>query len=188
MAEETETKKEGEAPKKGSKKLIIIIAVVVLILGGAGAFFALSGGPKEGEGESEEVIEEEIQEHHHSESVELGTFLVNLSENATFLKATVVLEVNSDLLHEGHSAGGEEGGGGHGGGESASKLPGVLGMKEANIKDRVIKILSTKRAQQLLDAEGKVELSEEIADAVNQIVELDEELVSNVFFTTFIIQ
>ncbi len=187
MSDAAEEKKEGaEAPKKSNKKMIIIIAAAVLVLGGAGAFFAMGSAPKEGE--EEEIVEEEIHEGHHTEALELGTFLVNLSENATFLKATIVIEVNSDLLHEGHGAAGDEGGGGHGGGEATSKLPGALGAKEAHIKDRIIKILSSKRAQQLLDAEGKVELSEEIADAVNQIVELDEELVSNVFFTTFIIQ
>jgi flagellar FliL protein len=187
MSEQAEEKKEGaEAPKKSKKKLIIIIAAAVVVLGGVGAFLALGGTPKE-----EEVVEEieEIHEHHHTESLELGTFLVNLSENATFLKATIVVEVNSDLLHGAPAEGEEGGGGGHGGGEeSASKLPGVLGEKEASIKDRVIKILSSKKAQQLLDSEGKDELKDELVDAINQLVEMDEELVSNVFFTTFIIQ
>lgn len=186
MAEkqEQEEKKEGEAPKKGGKKLIIIIAAAVLVLGGAGAFFMMGSAPEE------EQPMEEIEEAHdeaHTEAIEIGTFLVNLSENATFLKATVVMEVNSHLLHNEPKGG--SGGGGHGGGEEGeSKLPGILGAKEASIKDRIIKILSSKRAQQLLDADGKEELKEELVDAINQLVELDEELVSNVFFTNFIIQ
>lgn len=190
MAEEAEEKKEGDAkaepPKKKSKKLlIIIVAVVVLIAAGAGAFFMMGGKPEE-EGEGEQVEEEHAEDEHHTETIELDTFVVNLSENATFLKTTIVLEVNSHLVHGAPEAA-AEGGGGHGGG-GGSKLPGVLGEKEANIKDRIIKILSSKKAPQLLDPEGKDELKEELADAINQVVELDEELVVNVFFTTFIIQ
>lgn len=191
MAEEAEEKKEGEAaaepPKKKSKKLLIIIIVAVLLIGGgAGAFFMM-GGKSEEEAVEEPVEEEHAADEHTTEAVELDTFVVNLSENATFLKTTIVLEVNSHLIH-GAPAEGGEGGGGHGGGGGSSKLPGVLGEKEANIKDRIIKILSSKKAPQLLDPEGKDELKEELADAINQVVELDEELVVNVFFTTFIIQ
>jgi len=187
MAEkqEQEEKKEGEAPKKGGKKLIIIIAAAVLVLGGAGAFFMMGSSPEEEEQPMEEI--EEGHDEAHTEAIEIGTFLVNLSENATFLKATVVMEVNSDLLHN-EPKGGSGGGGDGGGDEGDSKLPGILGAKEASIKDRIIKILSSKRAQQLLDADGKEELKEELVDAINQLVELDEELVSNVFFTNFIIQ
>jgi len=190
MADEEEKKEgegaEGAAPKK-SKKLIIIVAVVAVLANAGGAFFFLAGSKAPTD---EEVLALEEQQHEQesaTEAVELDTFIVNLSENATFLKTTIVLQVNAHLLHSTeHSSAG--GGGGHGEGGGSSKLPGILGMKEPLIKDKVIKILSSKKAPQLLDPEGKDELKQELADAINQVVELDEELVSNVFFVTFIIQ
>ena len=185
MADEEE-KKEGEEgevaepPKKSKKKLIIIIAVVLLLALGGGAFAMM--------GSKQEPTPEELEEARHeaesaTQTVELDTFVVNLSENATFLKTTIVLEVNSHVLHSTEKM---AAGGGHGGG--GGKLPGVLGEKEASMKDKIIKILSSKHAPQLLDQEGKDELKEEIAGAINQLVELDEELVTDVFFVTFIIQ
>lgn len=106
---------EGEGvPKKSKKKLFIIIgAVVVLLLGGgAGAYFGgLIGGEKEAgvEGEEEAGVEGEEGEGGHAKKgkdgepvatifYDLPEFLVNLNTNSrqsSFLKMTVVLELNS---------------------------------------------------------------------------------------------
>ncbi len=186
MAEEE--KKEGEegaegAPKKSKKKLIIIIVLVLVLAIGGGVGFMMMGKKEVTAEDAEAALH---QEDHSTETIDLGTYVVNLSENATFLKVSVVLEVNSHVLHGGKHGAAADAGGGHGGGGGG--LPGVLGEKEAKIKDKIIKILSSKKAPQLLDPEGKDELKEEVADGINQVVELDEELVTNVFFVTFIIQ
>ncbi len=196
MAEEKEAKEgkegakepaEGAAKKKGGKKMIIIIVAVVLLIAAAGGAF-LFMGKKEPSSEDEAAHDEAAHEEEHAtENVDLDTFIVNLSENATFLKTTIVLEVNSHLLHgESKKAAAAEGDG-HGGGGGGG-LPGVLGEKQAAIKDRIIKILSSKKARQLLVPEGKDQLKEEIADGLKQVVQLDEELVTNVYFVGFIIQ
>ncbi len=100
---------EGEAaPKKSKKKLFIIIGVVVLLVGGgAGAYFGgLIGGKKppaaaeeghateEGGGEKKHESGEPAQTVYY----DLPEFLVNLNTNSrqsSFLKMTVVLELNS---------------------------------------------------------------------------------------------
>lgn len=181
MAEEAEETKEGAeseaAPPKKSKKMLIVIIVVVLLLAvGGGAAYALLG--KKGISEDEELLLQD--DSFPTETVDLETFVVNLSENATFLKTTIVLEVNSNVLH----GAGHKKDAGHGG----SGMPGVLGEHQAKITDRILRILSSKKAPQLLDPEGKDELRQELADAINQVVELDEDLVTNVYFVTFIIQ
>jgi flagellar protein FliL len=92
---------EGEgAPKKSKKKLIIIavIGLVVLIGGGVGAYFAFfhkpveqaEGGEKgEGKGAAKASVYYTLPE-----------FLVNLNsggKQTSFLKATIVLELESSL-------------------------------------------------------------------------------------------
>jgi flagellar FliL protein len=190
--EEKEEKKEGgeeAAPKKSKKKLIIIIAVVVILLVAGGAAFLLMGGKSDG---AEEALEPdphaEDEEEEHYERVELENIIVNLSENASFLKVKIAMEVNAEVLHGGHAAsGGAEGGGGHGGGGD-SGLPGVLGEREPMVRDAIIRILSSKLASEVLSVEGKEALKEELVDAINEAVATDEPLVVSVYFTDFIIQ
>ncbi len=196
MAEEAE-KKEGEGeeteaapPKKSKKKLIIIIAVVV-ILAGAGGAFAMLGGKAEKPAEGEEApLEEEV----HYATVELDPFIVNLSENSSFLKLKILVEYDPKVVeghHDGES-GGSGGGGGHGGGGAgggeAGGLPGVLGEKEPMIRDAIIRVLSSKKAEQVLSQEGKEELKDELIEAINEATGLDEPAVVAVYFTEFIVQ
>lgn len=187
--EEEKTEGEGEAaPKKSKKKLFIIIAVVVL-LAGAGAAFALLGGKPESTAEEGAAVKEEEEVHY--ETVELDTFIVNLSENASFLKVKMLLEFDPNVVHK-SDAGGEGGGGGHGGGgsggEGSGGLPGILGEKEPMIKDAIIKLLSSKRTEQVLSVEGKEELKQELVEAINEATGLDEPAVVAVYFTEFIVQ
>lgn len=84
----------GEGKKKSKKKLFIIIGLVILLLagGGAGAFFA---GVFE-TNEDEEAIKAKEQAVYYS----MPEMIINLStpgKNASFLKATVILELQSTL-------------------------------------------------------------------------------------------
>jgi flagellar FliL protein len=186
MAEaEEEEKKEGEgeaAPKKSKKKLIIIIvAVLVLLGGGVGGFLVLGKKPP---AEDAEAAQEQ-EEHEHLEVVELDNFIVNLSENSSFLKVRINLEVSSNALHA--SAAADAAGGGHGA-EDKGGLPGALGAREPMIRDSIIRILSSKRAEEVLSPEGKDTLKEELVDAVNEAVGAEEPIVQGVYFADFIIQ
>ncbi|RMG40301.1 MAG: flagellar basal body protein FliL [Candidatus Dadabacteria bacterium] len=191
MADEEKTEQaEGEegAKPKSKKKLFIIIGAVVLLLVGGGVAFAFIGGGSSGEeGEDEQV--EEHQEKHY-ETVEFDTFIVNLSANSSFLKVKLILEYDPELVMGGEGEGGGHayGGGASGGGEGEGGLPGVLGEKEPQIRDAVIRVLSSKTAEEVLTQEGKEALKEELIEAINEATGLDEGPVVNIYFAEFIIQ
>ncbi|MCB0338379.1 MAG: flagellar basal body-associated FliL family protein [Bdellovibrionales bacterium] len=190
MAEEEEKAEETEQPKKSKKKLIIIIVVVLLLVGGGAGFALMGGGSEEGDGH-----ELEVEQEAHYATVEIDSFIVNLNENASFLKVKLLLEYDVDVLEKmgGHGEGGGHGGGGHGGagaggGEAEGGLPGVLGEREPMIRDAIIRVLSSKTSEEVLSLEGKSILKEELIDAINEAAGADEALVVNIYFLDFIVQ
>lgn len=201
MAEEKEEKKEeaaaegGEAKPKSKKMLFIIIGVVLLLVVGGVLFFVLGGkkAPAEGEGEA---AEEHASEEKHLASFEMDHIIVNLSENASFLKVKLLIEYDVDVLekavakHAHGGGGGEGGGGGHTGGEGKDKggPPPAFEERLPIIKDSIIKVLSSKKAEEVLTAEGKDHLKEELVEAINEGLGLDEAPVTNVYFSDFIVQ
>lgn len=189
MAEE-EGKEEGkeggehaEAPKS-KKKLIIIIAVVLVVVLGAVGFLLMGGKSEEHPAE-----EEHHEEEKHYAHAELATLIVNLSETSNFLKVRIMLEYDPEVLAKaagGAAHGGEEEGG-HGGGGGPS-LPGVLGHREPMIQDGIIKVLSSKRAADVLTVEGKEQIKEELIEAINEASGLEEPAVVAIYFREFIVQ
>lgn len=186
--EKDEEKEEGqeEGGKKSKKKLFIIIGLVVLLLGGGVPFLMMGGDKKEGE-----AHEEHHEEEKHYATAKLEPFIVNLSENSTFLKVTLLLEYDPALLEVAEKAAG--GGGGHGsggGGEEGAEggLPGLMSQRLPMLNDAIIRVLSSKRAQEVLTPDGKEQLKQELIEAVNEAIGLDEGPVVNIYFTEFIIQ
>lgn len=189
MTDETENEEstageEGGSSKGGKGKLFIIIGVVVLLVGGGAGFMLMGSG-----GAEEEV---EVEHQVHYERISLGTFVVNLSEKTDFLKVTIVLEYNPELLHQGgdHGGGahGAHGAGGGGGGDGGSGLPGVMAEREDQIKDSIIRVLSARRVADVLSVDGKEELKEELIEAINEAIGLEEGPVVGIYFTEFILQ
>jgi flagellar FliL protein len=163
----------GEQPKKSKKTLFVIIGVVlVLILGGTGAFFAMGGGSKKNaEGEESEGDEEEGADEHGAGGghgalggaiVPLDPFIVNLQVKGSFLKTVIQLEFSEPSPPHGMEG----------------EMP--------RIRDGVIRVLSSKQAQDILSVDGKERLKEELKAAINGA--LGSEEVVNVFFTEFIVQ
>lgn len=199
MAKEEEEEKkesaEGEAAAKpkSKKKLIIIIAVVVLLVA-IGVPLALLGGKKEAPaGGAEGAEEASHEEEKHYATFDMDTIIVNLSENASFLKVTLIVEYDPEILAK--YSGGEEEGGGHayggaGAGDGGKKggMPGALGNREPMIKDSIIRVLSSKRPEEVLTAEGKERLKEELIEAINETSGLEEGPVVNIYFKDFIVQ
>lgn len=189
---EGDEEKGGEAPApKSKKKLIIIIVVVLLLAGGGGAFFALSGGDKN----AEEAAKEEEVHPRELKRVKLDPFIVNLSEAKSFLKVSILVEYDPEILAkvtggeaggEGHGGGGAGGEGGEGGGEGG--LPPAMMEKEPIIRDRVIGVLASKTPSDVLSKTGKETLKEEIIEAINDALEFPEPVVVAVYFTEFMIQ
>lgn len=189
MAEAKEQPKEGEAPAKpkGKKKLIIIL-VVVLLLAGGGGFFLLKGG---GEEESAEKKEEETTEARVVKRIKLDTMIVNLSEAKSFLKVSMLLEYDPEVLAKvaAHGAGEGHGGGGSGGGEEAEGgFPGEMLEKEPVVKDAILRVLSSKTPAELLTVTGKQTLKDELIETINETLEYSEPVIINIYFTEFIIQ
>jgi flagellar protein FliL len=191
---DAEEKKEGgeETPKPKGKKLIIILLVVLLLGGGGGAFFFLKGGKDPNADAAHE--EEKKEEEKHYATAKLDTFIVNLSENSTFLKTTILIEYDPALLEKkSDEHGGEASGGGHGsggGGEESKEgsLPEGIAKRKPMVHDAVIRVLSSKRSTDVLTPEGKETLKQELIEAINEAIGLEEGPVVNIYFTEFIIQ
>ena len=173
--------KEGEvAPPKKSKKLVlIVVGGLVLLLVGVGGFFAL--------GSKEEVVEEEEpkEEVKTYETIEFDPFIVNLSENASFLKVKLLVEYDPSIFAKYEA----EGAHGSGGGEAKGPvMPGKMVARYPIIRDAVIRILSSKTATELLTLDGKDTLKEELVEAINTAIGLDEGPVVGVYYVEFMIQ
>jgi flagellar protein FliL len=189
----SEEKKEGaeaaEAKPKSKKKLFIIIGVVVLLLG-AGVPVLFLGGGEEANKEGHEV-EEETPKHYQTMALE--TFIVNLSANSSFLKVGMILEYDPEILDKaslgGHGGGEGHGGGasGGGGGEEASGHP-LITARQPMIKDAILRILSSKKAEDVLTVDGKEKLKEELIEGINEAIGLEEEPIVNIYFTEFMVQ
>lgn len=203
MAEKKAAKKEekeeadaADAPKPKSKKklLLILIPVVLLLVGGGAAFFLMGGKPalKEGEEGTEEVVVE--TKAHNLSTLKLDPFIVNLSENISFLKVTMILEYDPAIFAKAEKlekAPGETHGGGGSGGEKKEEgggIPPRLNERQPMVRDAVIHILSSKKVAEVLTSDGKEKLKEELIEAINDAIGLPENPVINVYFLEFIIQ
>jgi flagellar FliL protein len=191
-----EEKKEGEegavAKPKSKKKLFIIIGVVVLILA-AGVPILFLGGGEEVKDEHAAAEEEEVK---HYTTVALDPIIVNLSANTAFLKVSMILEYDAAILDKaalesaGHGEGGGHGGGASGGGGEAEGggMHPLMTARQPMIKDVILRILSSKKPEEVLTAEGKEKLKEELIEGINEAIGLEEEPVVNIYFTEFMVQ
>ena len=186
---EKEDKTEGEAmpAKKSKKKLFIILAVVLLLVGGGAAFF-LHGSKKD---DAEKT--EEAEKPKAFKTAKLDPFIVNLSEAKSFLKVTMLIEYDEELLHKftGAVGGGKGHGGGGAGGEGAAAeggFPAEIMDKEPRIKDKIIAILSSKTPADVLSSTGKQALKDEVLEGINEVLEFPEPIIVALYFTEFIVQ
>ncbi len=129
--------------------------------------------------------------------VDLGDFILNLSDTAPrkYLKVNVALEMSNkpeDAAAEAPAGGGGHGGG-HGGGEGEGAAPAVnpleteMAQFKPAIRDSVITTLSSKTSAELSTIAGKELAKEQITEAVNGIFAGEREVL-RVSFGQFIIQ
>lgn len=166
MADEKETK-EGpaeEAPKaKGGKlKWILIGFGVVALLGGAGAggYLFLAGGKQDAAASAPKA--EDVQPA--VVNLQLDPFLVNLADpgGGHYLKATLTLELENQRAVDWINA----------------RLP--------RVRDRVLLLLSSKSSEELLSAEGKFRLRDDVLRAVNEV--MSDDRATAVYLTEFVVQ
>jgi len=186
MAEETKEETTEEAPveKKGKNTLmIIIIAVLVLIIIGGGlAAFLLMGDDEEIQAQPQQVAPQtqEVRSSSRSRSnsaamdsrklsdigilYPLDTFTVNLKsdQGRRYLKATISLELNGEELSL------------------------ELDNKSPVIRDRIIRILSSKTLEEISSKKGKQKVSDQIVDTLNSMIV--DGSIKSIYFTEFVIQ
>jgi flagellar FliL protein len=166
--------KADAAPAGGGKsKLIIIVLAALLVLGAGGgaAWYFLHGS---GDGAAEEAPKKEKsskkkkKEEHPPEYLAVEPFTVNLQPESgdQYLQVAFTLQVDGPEQAE------------------------IIKTNMAKVRSRVLLLLSGKKASEINTVEGKQQLAGEILAAVNEPFEKhgDDQEVSDVLFTSFIIQ
>lgn len=149
MAQEELTQEEGK--KKGGLLKWIIIAVVLIGLGVGGWFgYQMFFAAPSDETAAEESAGDagKPAENLEGQLVPLPTFLVNLADplGRRYLKLGVEVEVRDEDAQA------------------------ALAKYEAKVKDTLLLLLSSKTYDGLSTMQAKVELKQEIADRLNQII------------------
>ncbi|MCK9455417.1 MAG: flagellar basal body-associated protein FliL [Sulfurimonas sp.] len=183
MADE-ESKEDNKEEKKKSNKLLMIIIITVLVLiiiGGAIVTILLLN-----EDEKEVAVQQSTSQSQQQNTsyratrdandevsrklseigilYPLDTFTVNLKSDAgrRYLKATITLELNG------------------------KELSVELDNKSPVIRDRIIRILTSKTLEEISSKKGKQKVSEQIVDTLNSMI--TDGNVKSVYFTEFVIQ
>ncbi|MDF1883993.1 flagellar basal body-associated protein FliL [Sulfurimonas sp. SAG-AH-194-C21] len=184
MAEE-ETKEEETAPveKKSSNMLMIIIIVVlflIIIIGGIVAFL-LMGDDEEMPANNRQTQERSAPQKKASRGPStqfddsrqlneigilypLDTFTVNLKSDAgrRYLKVTMSLELEGEELSL------------------------ELDAKSPVLRDRIIRILTSKTLEEISSKKGKQKVSQQIMDTLNAMIADGD--IRGIYFTEFVIQ
>ncbi len=187
MAEEETKENTNEASEENGKKssnmlMIIIIAVLVLIIiGGAVVALLLMGDDEEPQMQQQMVAPQAQQQTNsrqprasalpNSRSLSeigilypLDTFTVNLKsdQGRRYLKATMSLELNGEELSL------------------------ELDAKAPVLRDRIIRILTSKTLEEISSKKGKQKVSEQIMDTLNAMIK--DGNIQGIYFTEFVIQ
>ncbi len=182
MAEEETTTEEESAPKekKSSNMLMIIIIVVlflIIIIGGIVAFMLM--GDDEADMQDSPKQEKSVKKKKKKSNMEyddsrqlseigilypLDTFTVNLKSDAgrRYLKVTLSLELEGEELSL------------------------ELDAKSAVLRDRIIRILTSKTLEEISSKKGKQKVSEQIVNTLNSMISDGE--IKGLYFTEFVIQ
>ena len=183
MAEEETQQEEQQSEKKSSNMLMIIIIVVLIliILIGAVVGILLMNGDEEETTKPTPQVQEQPQKkkarHSTSDTMEdtrplseigilypLDTFTVNLKSDAgrRYLKCTLSLELEGEELSL------------------------ELDAKTAVLRDRIIRILTSKTLEEISSKKGKQKVSQQIMDTLNAMI--TDGQIKGIYFTEFVIQ
>ena len=181
MAEEESTEEEQPKEKKSNMLMIIIIVVlIVIILIGATVGILLMGGDEEEVSSAPQTQERTVSKSKRSSSSSayddsrqlsdigilypLDTFTVNLKSDAgrRYLKVTMSLELEGEELSL------------------------ELDAKSPVIRDRVIRILTSKTLEEISSKKGKQKVSTQVMDTLNAMI--SDGTIRGIYFTEFVIQ
>lgn len=182
MAEEETKDAQEQGEKKSSNMLMIIIIAVLVLIIIIGAILAVvlmgndesstqvTSQPQERSAPQQRVKRTSAPIDNSRRLNEIGilypldTFTVNLKSDSgrRYLKATLSLEL------------------------SGEELSLELDAKAPVIRDRVIRILTSKTLEEISSKKGKQKVSDQIVDTLNSIV--TDGNVQGIYFTEFVIQ
>jgi flagellar FliL protein len=158
-----EAKADAAAPAKSKKMLIIIIAAVVLLAcgGGAGWFLLKPKG-------EHAAAEHKVEKTEPPEYLQVEPFTVNLQPEGEpqYLQIGVTLQVQGTKQAE------------------------EMKANMAKVRNRILLILSGKKASEISTVEGKQQLAREIVTSMKEpfVPKGEPQKVDDVLFTNFIIQ
>mgnify|MGYP002640173371 CR=1 FL=1 len=184
MAEEESTE-ELEVPEKKKSNMLMIIIIVVLVLviliGAVVAVLLMGGDEKDAEMQEPQQKERKVKKTRKSSSSSasmddsrqladigilypLDTFTVNLKSDAgrRYLKVTMSLELEGEELSL------------------------ELDAKTAVLRDRIIRILSSKTLEEISSKKGKSKVSSQVMDTLNSMIADGQ--IQGIYFTEFVIQ
>ena len=183
MAEEESTEEEQQPKEKKSNMLMIIIIVVLIliILIGAVVGILLMGDDEEAETSVAPQAKEKTVSKSRSSSSSttyddsrqlsdigilypLDTFTVNLKSDAgrRYLKVTMSLELEGEELSL------------------------ELDAKSPVLRDRIIRILTSKTLEEISSKKGKQKVSTQVMDTLNAMI--SDGTIRGIYFTEFVIQ
>lgn len=182
MAEEQSTEEGVPTEKKSSNVLMIVIIVVLIliIIGGAVVALLLMGGDDEvatnqsapqAKQRSDSLAKRSSGNYLDSRKLNdigilypLDTFTVNLKSDAgrRYLKVTMSLELEGNELSL------------------------ELDNKSPVLRDRVIRILTSKSLEEISSKKGKQKISEQIMDTLNAMI--SDGRIKGIYFTEFVVQ
>lgn len=149
-----------KAGKKKKKKFIMIGALALLAVAVfGGGFFAYQ------KFFAKDASAHAAKSSHISEKsvlVPMDAFILNLADPGRFLKLTLQMEVDNP----------EDGK--------------IIDEKKPQLRDAVITLISSKSADDIQTAEGKMRLKDELVLRANQVA--GKPVVKNIYFTEFIMQ
>lgn len=155
----------AEPPKGGGKKKLIIIIVAAVLLVAVSVVALLLLLPKKGEeGHAAEVAAAE--EEHPPVYEKLESFTVNLADGETYLQVEIHLQVADIKVQE------------------------KLKQRMPEVRNDIIRLLSSKQPDELATLEGKDALAADIRGKLNELLaaKKPEEGIKKVLFNAFIIQ
>jgi flagellar FliL protein len=151
-----------DPPQSAKKKILIILVLMALIGGGLVWYFMFFNAHQEGDSRGKA----KVVKHIAPIFLQMDTYTVNLKPDGQFLQATFTLQIETEAE--------------------------VLKIKTfmPQIRSRLLLMLSNKTVEELSSLEGKKILSEQIEALVEEPFAegLEQTKVSNVFFTSFVIQ
>jgi len=184
MAEEENTEQEAPVEKKSGNMLMIIIIVVlvlIILIGAVVGILLMSGDEEETTQVAPQAKEKTISKSKSRSSspddfddgrqlseigvlYPLDTFTVNLKSDAgrRYLKVTMSLELEGEELSL------------------------ELDAKTPVLRDRVIRILTSKTLEEISSKKGKQKVSNQIMDTLNSMI--SDGQIKGIYFTEFVIQ